>query len=118
MAEVDQARGLRPKLERQELSQRGRKRSAENSRDLSEAGVRALFNGWGLPPDPGTMLEVGLTLDKDVLDLRGEVVWRAERGGGQWLMAMRFVDVPERDADVLRRHVFRALREERTRVLD
>jgi hypothetical protein len=86
--------------------------------DLSEAGMRALFDGWGLPPDPGTLLDVGLTLDEDVLDLRGEVVWHADRGGGQWLMAMRFQDVSERISGVLRRHVFQALRDERTRTLD
>jgi hypothetical protein len=80
--------------------------------DLSEAGMRALMDGWGLPPDPGTQLPVSLTLDEVVLDLRGEVVWHNDRGG-QWMMAVRFDDVPERAADLLRRRVFETLRAER-----
>jgi c-di-GMP-binding flagellar brake protein YcgR len=84
--------------------------------DVSEAGMRALLDGWGLPPDPGTGLTVTLTLDDDVVDLHGEVVWHADRRS-QWLMAMRFIDVPERAADRLRRRVFQALRDERARTL-
>lgn len=80
--------------------------------DVSEAGMRALMDGWGLPPDPGTHLPISLTLDEVVLDLRGEVVWHAVRGA-QWLMAMRFDGVPEKVADRLRRRVFEALRAER-----
>lgn len=86
--------------------------------DLSEAGMRALLDGWGLPPESGTTLEVTLTLDSGTVDLRGEVVWHAERSGGQWMMAIRFVDVSERDGDLLRRRVFQALREERMRAAD
>lgn len=82
--------------------------------DVSEAGMRALVDGWGLPPEPGTGLDVSLTLEDAVLDLQGEVVWHADRGP-QWLMAMRFVDVPEQAGDLLRRRVFQALRDERAR---
>lgn len=80
--------------------------------DLSEAGLRALVDGWGLPPEPGTRLEVSLTLADEVLYLRGEVV-RQQSNGARWLLSMRLLDVPERDGDVLRRRVFQALREER-----
>ena len=83
--------------------------------DLSEAGMRALLDGWGLPPEPGTPMQVRLTLDETVLDLRAEVVWHAQRSGGQWLVATRFVDVSERSGDLLRKRVFQALREERAR---
>ncbi len=85
--------------------------------DVSEAGMRALVDGWGLPPDAGTGLDVTLTLEDAVLDLQAEVVWHADRGP-QWLMAMKFVDVPEKSADQLRRRVFQALREERARESD
>jgi hypothetical protein len=85
--------------------------------DISEAGTRALVDGWGLPPEPGTPLEVTLTLEDAVLDVHGEVVWHADRGA-QWLMAMKFNDVPERAADLLRRRVFQALRDERARAAD
>ena len=85
--------------------------------DVSEAGMRALVDGWGLPPDPGTHLDVTLRLEDGDLDLLAEVVWHADRAP-QWLMAMKFLDVPERSADLLRRRVFQALRDERARALD
>jgi len=83
-----------------------------NTVDLSEAGMRALVDGWGLPPEAGTRLAVTITLENTFVDLHGEIVWVTTRGA-QWLLAMRFDDVSERDADLLRRRVFRALREER-----
>ena len=46
------------------------------------------------------------------MHLHGEIVWTSIRGA-QWLMAMKFVDVPEKAADTLRRRVFQALRDER-----
>jgi hypothetical protein len=86
--------------------------------DLSEGGIKALVDGWGLPPESGTPALVTLQLeDGVVLDLHGEVVWHAARGP-KWLLAMRFLDVPDRDADTLRRRVFRALREERALIGD
>jgi c-di-GMP-binding flagellar brake protein YcgR len=85
--------------------------------DLAEAGMRALLDGWGLPPVAGTRIQIQLTLEEDLLDLDGEVVWHVEKAGGQWMMAVRFVDIAERDADRLRKRVFQALREERARAL-
>jgi hypothetical protein len=79
--------------------------------------MRALVDGWGLPPEPGTALDVTLTLDDAVVDVHGQVVWQADRGS-QWLMAMQFVDVSEKAADQLRRRVFQALRDERARAAD
>ena len=81
--------------------------------DLSESGMRALVDGWGVPLDPGTPSRVTLTLDQMLVDLRAEVVWTTIRGA-QWLLAMKFVDVPENVGDRIRRRVFEALREERT----
>jgi hypothetical protein len=82
--------------------------------DLSEGGAKILVDGWGLPPESGTSVRPTLSLDDDVeLDLTGEVAWGADRGTGQWLLAVRFTGVDERTATTLRRRVFRALREER-----
>lgn len=80
--------------------------------DLSEGGMRALMDGWGLPPAPGTASQVSLTLDDALVHLQGAVVWTSIRGA-QWLLAMQFHDVPENAADRLRRRVFQALRDER-----
>jgi hypothetical protein len=80
--------------------------------DLSESGMRALMDGWGLPPESGTPTQVSLDLDDALLHLHGEVVWTSIRGA-QWLLAMKFVDVSEKAADRLRRRVFQALRDER-----
>ena len=80
--------------------------------DLSEAGTRCLVDGWGLPPEPETRLEVSLTLADEVVHLHGQVV-RQQAHGPRWLLSIKFLDVPERDGDQLRRRVFQALREER-----
>jgi hypothetical protein len=80
--------------------------------DLSEGGMRALMNGWGVPLDPGTKSQVTLDLNDALLHLHGEIVWTTIRGA-QWLLAMKFNDVPENAADRLRRRVFQALRDER-----
>jgi c-di-GMP-binding flagellar brake protein YcgR len=85
--------------------------------DISEAGMRALVDGWGLPPESGVGLFVTITLEDAVVDVSAQVVWHADRGK-QWLMAMKFNDVPEKTADQLRRRVFKALRDERSRSLD
>jgi hypothetical protein len=80
--------------------------------DLSEGGMRALMDGWGLPPDPGTLSQITLMLDAVPLLLHGEFVWTSIRGA-QWLLAMKFNDVPETAGDQIRRRVFQALRDER-----
>ena len=83
-----------------------------NTVDLSEGGMRALMDGWGLPPEPGTPTQVSLDLGDALVHLHGEFVWTSIRGA-QWLLAMKFDDVPEKAADALRRRVFQALRDER-----
>ena len=80
--------------------------------DLSEGGMRALMDGWGVPMDPGTRSQVTLDLDDALLHLQGEIVWTTIRGA-QWLLAMKFDELPDNVADVLRRRVFQALRDER-----
>jgi PilZ domain len=84
--------------------------------DLSESGLKALVDGWGLPPESGVPINSTISLEDGItLELHGEVAWGSDRGTGQWVLAVQFTDVSERDGDTLRRRVFRALREERTR---
>jgi hypothetical protein len=83
-----------------------------NTVDVSEGGMRALMDGWGALPEGGTKSQVSLDIGDTVLHLHGEFVWTTNRGA-QWLLAMKFVDVPEDAADRLRRRVFQALRDER-----
>ena len=83
--------------------------------DLSESGMRALMDGWGVPPLPGTPSQVSLTLEYALVHLHGEFIWTSIRGA-QWLLAMQFINVPDKAADILRRRVFQALREERASV--
>jgi hypothetical protein len=85
--------------------------------DVSEGGMRAQLEGFGLVPEPGTRMDVVLTLDDGELRGAAEVV-RAQDRGTRWLLSIRFVDLAERDADRLRRRVFQALREERARAVD
>ena len=82
--------------------------------DLSEAGTLVLVDGWGLPPEPGDPVTVGIDLDGTALDVRGEIV-RQQLRAVQWLLAIRFTDLSERVQDRLRRRVFQSLREERAR---
>jgi c-di-GMP-binding flagellar brake protein YcgR len=81
--------------------------------DLSEAGMRAQVDGWGVPPEKGTPMQVTIDLEKGFVDLHGELIWVVPDRGPQWLLAMRFDDVAEQDADRLRQVVFAALRAER-----
>ncbi|MCV2488055.1 PilZ domain-containing protein [Geodermatophilus sp. YIM 151500] len=80
--------------------------------DVSESGMRSLLEPRGQAPGPGTRTELRLGLDEGVLALQGEVVWR-DVGGGTWLVAVQFHDVPDDAVERLRLQVFRALREER-----
>jgi hypothetical protein len=85
--------------------------------DLSEAGMRVVVDGWGLPPGPGHPVVVDLALETDSLQLHGVIV-RYESRAGRWQLAVRFDGVSEQDSTRLRRRVFQALREERARVGD
>jgi hypothetical protein len=81
--------------------------------DVSEAGMRAQVDGWGVPPERGTAMHVTIELENGFVDLRGEIIWVVPDRGPQWLVAMRFDDVSDRDADRIRQRVFQALRDER-----
>jgi c-di-GMP-binding flagellar brake protein YcgR len=80
--------------------------------DLSEAGLRARFEGLGPPPEAGARTTLLIHLEDAVIRTEAEVV-RTQARGTRWVMSIRFVDIPEKDQDRVRRRVFRALREER-----
>ncbi|NYJ05506.1 PilZ domain-containing protein [Petropleomorpha daqingensis] len=85
--------------------------------DLSENGMRAAADGLGIPPEPGSALDLLVQLEDGPLKVKGEVVRFAARGS-RWLLSIRFRDVQEKDGDRIRRRVFQALREERARQAD
>jgi hypothetical protein len=85
--------------------------------DLSEAGLRADFQGLGAPPEGGARLGLTLELEDGLVRTRAEVV-RTQARGAQWIMSIRFLDIQEKDQDRVRRRVFQALREERARKAD
>ena len=85
--------------------------------DLSENGMRATVDGLGIPPEPGSALDLLVQLEDGPLKVKGEVV-RFSARGVRWLLSIRFRDVQEKDGDRIRRRVFQALREERARQAD
>jgi hypothetical protein len=85
--------------------------------DLSEAGLRAEFDGYGAPPEAGARVTLMLRLEEGVIKTQAEVV-RTQARGARWVMSIRFANIPERDQDRVRRRVFQALREERARAAD
>ena len=85
--------------------------------DLSENGMRATVDGLGVPPEPGSTLDLVVQMEDGPLKVKGEVVRFAARGA-RWLLSIRFRDVQEKDGDRIRRRVFQALREERARQAD
>ena len=80
--------------------------------DLSEAGLRAEFEGLGAPPEAEAKIALVVHLEDAVIRTRAEVT-RTQARGARWILSIRFVDIPEKDQDRVRRRVFQALREER-----
>jgi len=85
--------------------------------DLSEAGLRAQFEGFGMMPEPGNTMMLTFELGDGLLKTKAEVV-RTRARGARWLMSIRFVNIAEKDQDRVRRRVFQALREERAKIID
>jgi len=85
--------------------------------DLSEAGLRAEFDGLGAPPEAGAKLDLSIALEDGGIKTKAEVV-RTHARGARWVMSIRFVSIPEKDQDRVRRRVFQALREERANKAD
>ena len=85
--------------------------------DLSEAGMRVTVDGFGVPPEAGSIVDLAIKLEDGEVKAKSEVV-RFQARGAQWQMSLRFLDLEEREGDKLRRRVFQALREERARATD
>lgn len=85
--------------------------------DLSENGMRATVDGFGIPPEAGSTMDLVIKLDDGDVKTKAEVV-RHQARGARWLLSIRFLDLEERAGDRLRRRVFQALREERARSTD
>jgi c-di-GMP-binding flagellar brake protein YcgR len=85
--------------------------------DLSEAGLRAEFDGFGAPPEAGARLKISVSFEDGILKTQAEVM-RTQARGARWVISLRFVNIEERDQDRARRRVFQALREERARAAD
>ena len=85
--------------------------------DLSEAGLRAEFEGLGAPPESGAQLDLVVSLEDGETRTKAEVV-RTQARGARWIMSIRFLGLQERDQDRVRRRVFQALREERARTAE
>ena len=85
--------------------------------DLSEAGLRAEFEGFGAPPEAGAGLQLTLSLEDGDIKTKAEVV-RTQARGARWVMSIRFLNIQEKDQDRVRRRVFQALREERASKAD
>lgn len=85
--------------------------------DLSEAGLRATFEGYGAPPEARTRLALVVRLEEGAIATTAEVV-RNQVNGAAWLISIRFLALEERDQDRIRRRVFQALREERARMAE
>jgi hypothetical protein len=85
--------------------------------DLSEAGIRAMCDALGVPPDVGARLDLVLQFEDGALAAKAEII-RVHPRGARWLLSIRFVDLPDKDGDRVRRRVFQALREERARQSD
>jgi c-di-GMP-binding flagellar brake protein YcgR len=85
--------------------------------DLSEAGMRAMFEGFGAPPEAGSRLDLLVRLEDGEIRTKAEVV-RNQARGASWLMSIRFLNMQEKDQDRVRRRVFQALREERAKKAD
>jgi c-di-GMP-binding flagellar brake protein YcgR len=85
--------------------------------DLSEAGMRAQFEGFGVLPEPGNTMMLTFELGDGPIRTKAEVI-RTQARGARWLMSIRFVNIAEKDQDRVRRRVFQALREERAKNAD
>jgi hypothetical protein len=85
--------------------------------DISEAGLRAEFEGLGAPPEAGMRLELLVELEDGTFKSKAEVV-RTMARGARWIISIRFSGLQEKDQDRIRRRVFQALREERAKRAD
>ena len=93
--------------------------------DLSEGGLRSLVDPVGPEPtrraasraplETGDVVTVHLPFDRGVVDGGAEVVRRHRRSDDHIELSLRFLGIPERDRDLIRRSVFACLRDLRAR---
>lgn len=117
-AEVSQRRGaVRGRVEVPVEAEYGNAELNGTTVDVSEAGLRAEFDGYGVPPEAGTQILLTLSLEDGAIKTKAEVV-RTQARGARWTMSIRFTNIAEKDQDRVRRRVFQALREERASKAD
>jgi c-di-GMP-binding flagellar brake protein YcgR len=63
--------------------------------DLSEAGLRAEFEGFGVLPEAGARLLLTVRLEEGAIKTQAEVV-RTQARGARWTMSIRFVNIHDR----------------------
>ncbi len=80
--------------------------------DLSEGGAACAVTPGAALPVPGSRPEVELVLDDERVWLRSDLLTAVHRRGW-WILTVAFAEPPERDQDLLRRHVFTVLRRDR-----
>jgi PilZ domain len=103
------------------LSWGGRIELAGSTVDISEGGLLCVFRPHGdlgvhVPmPKKGQRMTVNLDLYSDVLDAEVELIRRVPREDQLHEWSLKFVDLPETAADLIRSHVFTALRNARSR---
>ena len=85
--------------------------------DISEGGVRAVVEPYGVTPIAGSTVSMTVQLEEGPITAAAEVV-RQQTLDARWALSLRFTDLPEKEQDRLRRRVFRAIREERARHSD
>jgi PilZ domain len=101
----------------------GRVQLVGSTVDLSEGGTLCVFRANGelgvhVPmPKRGQVMTLSLDLYSDVLTTEVELIRRRPRDDGLNEWSLRFVQLPESAADLIRSHVFTALRNARARGL-
>jgi hypothetical protein len=88
--------------------------------DLSESGMRCLLDRAtdGRPvPGVGQVVRVALALPDATIRCLSEVIRQHPRRDARVELSMRFIGLPEKDQDIVRRRVFARLRELRQRGL-
>ena len=101
----------------------GRTELVGSTVDLSEGGLRCVFRphaslGTDIPfPRPGHPIGLVLDLYSDQLDTQVEFIRRRRRDDQLHEWSLRFLQLPEPAKDLIRSHVFTALRNARARGL-
>src|SRR6476661_4363149 len=110
VTEVEQAAIIRWRMEITGPAEPSQRRKAVRGRvyvpitaecdtiDLSEAGLRAEFDGFGAPPEAGARMVVTASFEDGVLKSQAEVM-RTQARGARWIISVRFVNMEEKDQD-------------------